>query len=46
MRDGLETKYGKKIDGTHMIVPWVIMHAGSTLNRYKVGEVERQAIRD
>ena len=37
MRLGLETRYNVKVPVNHPIVPWLVIHAGFTHNRFQVG---------
>ena len=38
MKDGLESRYGVRIDGDHMCVPWLVAHASDSITRYHVYE--------
>merc|ERR1712081_121591 len=37
MRDALESRIGAKISGDSPLVPWLVMHAARTINRYHLG---------
>ncbi|MFM7989620.1 MAG: hypothetical protein ACKPKO_60935, partial [Candidatus Fonsibacter sp.] len=43
IRDALETRQGRRIDGNHALVPWMVQHAAGILNRYSVGKDGRTA---
>ena len=38
MRSALEEKYARKIEGTHLIIPWMIRYAANVLSWYIVGD--------
>ena len=38
IRDGLEARYQRKIEGTHVCMPWLIRHAAGVKSRLQVGE--------
>ena len=33
IKDALESRHGRRIDGEHPVVPWMVMHAASVVNR-------------
>jgi hypothetical protein len=33
IKDALESRQGRRIDGEHPVVPWMVMHAASVVNR-------------
>ncbi len=33
IKDALESRQGRRIDGEHPVVPWMVMHATSVVNR-------------
>ena len=43
MKCGFESRIGTKLVGTHPLVPWLLIHAADTLNRYVKGEDGRTA---
>ena len=45
MKDGLDTRYSTRIHGNHMSVPWLMAHAGATLNRRRVNTEGKTAFR-
>ena len=38
IKDGLDTRYGSRINGDHPAVPWLMKHAADTINRRRVGK--------
>ena len=36
MKDGLEARYGVRLNGEHNCIPWLMAHASDTINRYQV----------
>ena len=45
MKDNLETRIGERLSETSAIVPWIIIHAARTLNRYHLGTDGKTAYR-
>ena len=43
LRDAVETKYGKRMDGHNAAIPWMVQRAAGILNRYRVGRDGRAA---
>ena len=43
MKSALEVRLGQKITSSHPGLPWLIIHAANTLNRYAVGQDGRTA---
>ena len=43
LRDPVETKYGKRIDGNSVVIPWMVMHAAGILNIFRRGMDGRTA---
>ena len=37
LRDAVETKYGKRLDGNSVAIPWMVMNVAGILNRSRVG---------
>ncbi len=33
IKDALESRRGRRVDGEHQVVPWMVMHAASLVNR-------------
>ena len=33
IKDALESRHGRRVDGEHPVVPWMVMHAASVVNR-------------
>ena len=42
IKDGRESRIGERIGEDSVLIPWIVMHAGRTLNRFNVGRTERQ----
>ena len=38
MKDGLESRLGKRIPRGHVMIPWLVAHASDAMVRYKVGD--------
>ena len=45
MKDNLEARIGERLSETSVIVPWMVIHAARTLNRYHVGTDGKTAYR-
>ena len=43
MKCGFESRINAKLEGTHPLTPWLLIHAADTLNRYVKGECGRTA---
>ena len=43
MKCGFESRINTKLEGTHPLTPWLLIHASDTLNRYVKGECGRTA---
>ena len=37
IKDALESRIGERIKGDSVTVPWMVLHAARTINRYHVG---------
>mgnify|MGYP003349086866 CR=1 FL=1 len=37
MKDALETRYGRRIEGDHRCIPWLMMHAAAVVSRSRKG---------
>ena len=45
MKDALETKIGARLAPNSTIIPWIVVHAARTINRYQVGDDGKTAYR-
>ena len=45
IRDGLEARIGKRLDGNHKCIPWMVRHAAQVVNRYQMGSDGKTAYR-
>ena len=43
LRDALGSRYGKRIDGPSVMIPWMVQHAARIINRFRVGKDGRTA---
>ena len=43
MKCGFETRIDTKLEGTHPLTPWLLIHAADTINRYVKGDDGRTA---
>ena len=34
LRDALESRYGERLEGHNMMIPWMVMHAAATMSRF------------
>ena len=45
IKDGLESRLGERVKGDSPLVPWMVLHAARTLNRYHVSSDGKTAYR-
>ena len=45
IRDDLESMIGRRMDGNHHCIPWMVRHAAQVINRYQVGSDGKTAYR-
>ena len=43
MKDALESRIGARVGGDWHVIPWLVAHAASMINRLKVDETGRTA---
>ena len=43
LRDALESRYGERIDGPSVMIPWMVQRAARISNRFRVGKDGRTA---
>ena len=41
LSDALDSRYGERVYGVCMMIPWMVMHAAATMSRFKVGRDEK-----